>query len=115
MFAFKLEKVFFKALQKNEPIEYVFHFAGLKSVAESAMYPTKYWDNNVLGTINLLKVMNKNNCKNLIFSSSATIYQAVKNIKIKENFHISPINTYGETKSTIEKILESNMLIKSSH
>jgi len=102
-----LEKVFFKALQKNEPIEYVFHFAGLKSVAESAMYPTKYWDNNVLGTINLLKVMNKNNCKNLIFSSSATIYQAVKNIKIKENFHISPINTYGETKSTIEKILES--------
>ncbi len=104
---FFVEKVFFTASKKNEPIESVFHFAGLKSVFESIKYPMKYWDNNVLGTINLLKVMQKNNCKNLIFSSSATIYKTAERKNIKECSEISPTNTYGDTKSTIENILKS--------
>lgn len=102
-----IERVFKEALKNNEPIEAVFHFAGLKSVFESIKYPIKYWDNNIVGTINLLKVMEKNNCKIMIFSSSATIYLSGKKEKIKESNIISPINTYGETKSTIEKILNS--------
>ena len=67
----------------------------------------KYWDNNVIGTINLLNVMQKNNCKNLIFSSSATIYKTAERKNIKECSEISPTNTYGDTKSTIENILKS--------
>ena len=109
-----IERIFNEALYKNEPIEAVFHFAGLKSVFESNKYPIKYWDNNIVGTINLLKIMEKNNCKNMIFSSSATIYLAVNNEKIKENNIIGPINTYGETKSTIEKILSSTFKSNSS-
>ena len=104
---FFVEKVFFSASKKNEPIESVFHFAGLKSVFESKKFPIKYWDSNVLGTINLLKVMQKNDCKKLIFSSSATIYKTAKAQKLKESSEIYPINTYGDTKSTIETILKS--------
>ena len=78
-----IEKVFCEASKKNEPIQSVFHFAGLKSVFESIKYPIKYWDNNVLGTINLLKIMKNNDCKNLIFSSSATIYKTIKRTKSK--------------------------------
>ena len=104
---FFVEEVFFRASKKNEPIETVFHFAGLKSVFESIKYPMKYWDNNLLGTINLLKVMQKNNCKKLIFSSSATIYKPSKEQKIKECSEIYPINTYGNTKFIIEIILNS--------
>tara|TARA_B100000242_G_scaffold275916_1_gene231380 strand:- start:3332 stop:4369 length:1038 start_codon:yes stop_codon:yes gene_type:complete len=109
-----VEKIFKTASDKNEPIEAVFHFAGLKSVYESNKFPIEYWDNNVVGTINLIKIMEKNNCKNMIFSSSATIYLAVNKEKIKENNIIGPINTYGETKSTIEKILSSSFKSNSS-
>ena len=102
-----IEKVFKSAINKKEPIEAVFHFAGLKSVYDSNKYPLEYWDNNFVGTLNLLKIMEVNNCKTLIFSSSATIYQSVNKAKIKESYSIGPINTYGETKSTIEKLLQA--------
>ena len=93
--------------RKNPNIEAVIHFAGLKAVGESKFNPIKYWDYNLKGTINLLKVMEKFSCFKLIFSSSATIY-GNKNDKnlIKENSKIKPINPYGNTKATIENLLE---------
>ena len=93
--------------KKYKNIAAVIHFAGLKAVGESTRDPLKYWDHNLKGTINLLKAMDKNYCYKLIFSSSATIY-ATKNDKnlIKEDDDIKPINPYGNTKATIEKILD---------
>ena len=69
-----LEKVFLKALENDHNIYGVIHFAGLKAVEESCNSPLLYWDTNLVGTITLLKVMKKYNCRNLIFSGSATIY-----------------------------------------
>ena len=69
-----LKKVFSDAAKNGYAIDGVLHFAGLKSVEESVKDPLKYWDNNVLGRINLLKVMELFNCKTIVFSSSATIY-----------------------------------------
>ena len=69
-----IENIFKKAYESSNPIEAVIHFAGYKSVFESIRNPIRYWENNVLGSINLVKVMEKYNCHDLIFSSSATIY-----------------------------------------
>lgn len=90
---------------KNENIDSVIHFAGLKSVGESNEVPIKYYDNNISGTINLLKVMDEYNCKSLIFSSSATVYGETSGKAIKENSHLSVTNPYGKTKLLIEEIL----------
>ena len=99
--------VFDCALKKNEPIEAVIHFAGLKAVGESNQMAIKYWDFNVLSTINLLKIMDKYSCFNLVFSSSATIYKSKTNQLIDENDELKPINTYGTTKFVIEKMIEN--------
>ena len=101
-----LEKVFSKALKNGCPIEGVIHFAGLKSVEESVKDPLNYWDNNVLGTLNLLKVMEKYYCKTIVFSSSATIYGSNNINPIKEDYEINPINPYGHTKASVEYMLE---------
>ena len=69
-----LENIFFEASSNNEKIDGVVHLAGLKSVSQSILNPTMYWDVNVHGSINLLKVMQANNCKTILFSSSATVY-----------------------------------------
>ena len=63
------------------------HFAGLKSVKQSIKNPLLYWDINVIGTHNLVKVMEKNNCKTIVFSSSATIYGSQNKIPIPENVY----------------------------
>ena len=102
-----LKKVFSNAAKNGYAIDGVLHFAGLKSVEESVKAPLTYWDNNVLGTINLLKVMELFNCKTIVFSSSATIYGNNNVIPIKENIEIKPFNTYGHTKASVECILES--------
>lgn len=90
----------------HEKISSCIHFAGLKAVGESVEKPLEYYDNNIGGTITLLKVMKEHNCKNIIFSSSATVYGVPKEIPIKET---SPkglcSNPYGWTKSMIEQIL----------
>ena len=83
----------------------VIHLAGLKAVGESVNYPIEYWECNVSSTLNLLKVMNQNKCRTIIFSSSATIYNQTKNEKIDEKCLIKPINPYGSTKAAIEQIL----------
>ena len=100
-----LENIFSDAISKNEKITGVIHFAGLKSIEDSIKYPFTYWENNVIGSINLLKVMKKYYCKTIIFSSSATIYANYGDTKIKEDYLIKPINPYGRNKSTIELFL----------
>jgi len=100
-----IENVFKLEFKNNQIIDAVIHFAGLKAVGESTVEPLKYWDFNVLSTVNLLKVMTEFKCKTIIFSSSATIYESKENLLINEETHIKPINPYGSTKATIEQIL----------
>ncbi len=103
-----LNNLFLKAESENNLISSVIHFAGLKSVSESVSHPLQYWDANVNGTLSLLHAMNDNKCRTLIFSSSATVYGATDNIiKLKEDQFIDPINPYGTTKATIEKLLNN--------
>ena len=97
----KLEKVF----EEND-IEVVIHFAGLKAVGESVQKPIEYYHNNITGTLVLLDLMRKYNCKKIVFSSSATVYGAPKTVPIKEDFPLSTTNPYGSTKLMIEQILK---------
>lgn len=96
----ELEKVF-----KENSIDEVVHFAGLKAVGESVAEPIKYYHNNITGTLILLKLMQKYGCKKIIFSSSATVYGIPKEIPVKEDFPLSAMNPYGSTKLMIEQIL----------
>lgn len=84
----------------------VIHFAGLKAVGESVAKPLKYYDNNVSGTITLLEVMAEYDVKNLVFSSSATVYGDPERLPIDENSPRSCTNPYGQSKLTVEHILE---------
>jgi len=97
----KLEKVF-----KDNNIEEVIHFAGLKAVGESVEKPIEYYHNNITGTLVLLRLMKKYSCKKIIFSSSATVYGTPKEVPIKEDFPLSTTNPYGSTKLMIEQILK---------
>ena len=95
-----------KVFEENSITE-VIHFAGLKAVGESIQKPLEYYTNNIVGTLVLLEVMRKYNCKKIVFSSSATVYgdQGAKaySEKLKRG---ETTNPYGTTKSMIEKILE---------
>ncbi len=102
-----LRKIFFEAKNSKNPIEAVIHFAGLKSVEESVFNPLSYWNNNVYGTLQLIKVMNLFNCKTIVFSSSATVYKYKNSGFLKETDNIKPSNPYGYTKACIENILQS--------
>ena len=84
----------------------VIHFAGLKAVGESVAKPLLYYNNNVIGTIDLLEVMAEYDVKNLVFSSSATVYGDPENLPIDENSPRSCTNPYGQSKLTVEHILE---------
>lgn len=96
-----LEKVF-----KENEIESVIHFAGLKAVGESVEKPVEYYTNNISGTLVLLDLMKKYKCKKIVFSSSATVYGNPKTLPIKEDFPLSTTNPYGSTKLMIEQILQ---------
>ncbi|GJQ09671.1 hypothetical protein GpartN1_g1462.t1 [Galdieria partita] len=90
--------------------EYTFtcciHFAGLKAVGESVKIPLKYHHNNLTGTINLLSLLQRYNCKNIVFSSSATVYGLAKTMPVKEDAPLGTTNPYGNTKLFIEEILK---------
>jgi len=88
-----MEKVF-----AENKIDAVIHFAGLKAVGESVQKPLEYYINNISGTLVLCDVMRKNGCKNLVFSSSATVYGKPESVPIKEDFPLSVTNPYGRTK-----------------
>ncbi|KAF9200346.1 hypothetical protein BGZ49_009428 [Haplosporangium sp. Z 27] len=82
------------------------HFAGLKAVGESAQIPLGYYQTNVTGTLNVLQLLQKYNCRNFIFSSSATVYGLpVSDDPIKEDAPIGALNPYGRTKQYLEEIL----------
>jgi len=96
-----MDKVF-----KDNKIDAVIHFAGLKAVGESCVKPLEYYENNMNATFVLLDVMRQNGCKNIIFSSSATVYGDPAIIPITEECpkgHCT--NPYGQTKSMLEEVL----------
>ena len=100
-----IEKIFIKSEASGKSIDAVIHFAGLKSVFESILEPINYWENNVAGTIKLLRILDKYNCKTIVFSSSATVYKSKKKELLNEKDLCEPVNPYGTTKLTIENIL----------
>ena len=92
---------------KKNKIDSVLHFAAYTSVEESIKNPIKYYENNVYGTINLLKAMVNNNVDKIIFSSTAAVYGISKNTPLTETDVVMPQNIYGKTKLEVENILES--------
>ncbi|KAL0448177.1 UNVERIFIED_CONTAM: Bifunctional UDP-glucose 4-epimerase and UDP-xylose 4-epimerase 1, partial [Sesamum latifolium] len=84
----------------------VIHFAGLKAVGESVAHPMRYFDNNLVGSINLYRIMAKYNCKKLVFSSSATVYGQPDKIPCVEDFELKAMNPYGRTKLFLEQIAQ---------
>lgn len=96
-----LRKIF-----KEENIEAVIHFAGLKAVGESVREPIRYYQNNLESTISLIEVMTEFNVKKIVFSSSATVYGVAKTMPLKEGMPTGAINPYGRTKLFIEEILK---------
>ncbi len=86
-------------------IDSVIHFAGLKAVGESVEQPQRYYENNVTGTLNLTRIMAEYNVKNIVFSSSATVYGDPATVPITEDFPLSCTNPYGRSKLMVEEIL----------
>ena len=99
------DTILLSATLRNHAIEAVIHFAGLKAVGESVQKPMLYYDNNVGGTISLLKAMQANALKKLIFSSSATVYGNPQYLPYDELHPTVPTNPYGQTKLQIEQFL----------
>ncbi len=95
-----------RVFAENPDIDSVIHFAGLKAVGESVAKPIEYYNNNITGTLNLTYCMRKYGVKQIVFSSSATVYGMPKSVPISENFPLSTTNPYGETKLIIERILK---------
>lgn len=103
-----------RELFANTHFDAVIHFAGLKAVAESIEQPLRYYENNVTGTLNLLKCMSEFNVNKIIFSSSATVYGNINSGKLDESMvtGVGITNPYGETKHVIEKILEAESIAR---
>ncbi len=95
-----LDKIF-----TENQIDSVIHFAGLKAVGESVQIPLRYYENNITGTIVLCEAMARNNVKNIVFSSSATVYGDPHTVPITEGFPTGATNPYGRSKLFIEEIL----------
>ncbi|MBV1909740.1 MAG: UDP-glucose 4-epimerase GalE [Kangiellaceae bacterium] len=89
----------------DHEFEAVVHFAGLKAVGESSQIPLTYYEQNVHGSVTLIKVMQAHNLKRIVFSSSATVYGDPASVPIKEDFPTSATNPYGRTKLFVEEIL----------
>ncbi len=95
-----LEKIF-----NENKIDAVIHFAGYKAVGESVQKPIMYYQNNIGSTLTLCEVMAQHGCKNIVFSSSATVYGVPKAVPITEDMELHATNPYGRTKLMIEEIL----------
>lgn len=107
----KLDEVF-----EDYDIDAVIHFAGLKAVGESVREPLKYYDNNVSGTLVLLKAMRRHGCRKIVFSSSATVYGDPASVPIREDFPVgATTNPYGTSKYMIERILEDLVISDASN
>lgn len=101
-----LDKDAIRKIFKDYKIDAVINFAGYKAVGESVQKPIEYYHNNIGGLIALVEVMKEFDCKNLVFSSSATVYGDPASVPIKEDFPLSTTNPYGSTKLFIEYILK---------
>lgn len=99
------EKKKLAAIFEEHQISSVIHFAGLKAVGESCDMPLEYFEQNVYGSICLLKVMQEFNCSQMVFSSSATVYGDPASVPITEDFPTSTTNPYGRTKLHIEEMM----------
>ena len=98
-------EIFEKFQKKQKSINAVIHFAGLKAVNESILRPLEYWSANVGGTLSLLNAMVEYNCFQIVFSSSATVYDTFYRGVLSEKAPLNPQNPYGRNKHTIENIL----------
>ncbi|MCK5076841.1 MAG: SDR family NAD(P)-dependent oxidoreductase, partial [Calditrichia bacterium] len=101
-----LDRESLNSIFSKHKIDTVIHFAGLKAVGESVAKPMYYFQNNVAGTLTLCEVMSQNNVKNIVFSSSATVYGDPHTVPILEDFPLSVTNPYGRSKLMIEEILK---------
>lgn len=101
-----LDELILHTIFKENEIESVIHLAGLKAVGESVERPLLYYHNNIVGTINLCKVMAEYGVKRMVFSSSATVYGSPKTVPIREDSPLSTTNPYGTTKLFTEQILQ---------
>ncbi|MBR6737004.1 MAG: UDP-glucose 4-epimerase GalE [Clostridia bacterium] len=101
-----LDKDALRKIFTDYKIDAVINFAGYKAVGESVQKPIEYYHNNIGGLIALVEVMREFNCKNLVFSSSATVYGDPASVPIREDFPLSTTNPYGSTKLFIEYILK---------
>jgi UDP-glucose 4-epimerase len=100
------DTVFLKKFFSENSIEAVIHFAAYIEVGESVADPMKYYNNNVISTLNLITAMRDAGVKKIVFSSTAATYGMPENVPIKESDKTLPINPYGETKLTVEKALK---------
>ena len=100
-----LDQIFLDSIDSGNKIDGVIHFAGLKSVRESTINPLEYWKVNVFGSICLFEIMNKYNCRKLIFSSTASIYGNSDEIPFVEDCIPQSLNPYTNTKLTVERFL----------
>jgi UDP-glucose 4-epimerase len=87
------------------PVDAVVHFAGLKAVGESVAVPLKYYETNLAGTVQLLKVMQANGVRDLVFSSSCTVYGDPERVPVTEDCRLGAANPYGRTKQYVEELL----------
>ena len=100
------DKNLLKSIFNKFKIDAVIHLAGLKSALESNLSPLEYYENNVVGSLNLLREMANYGIKKIVFSSSATVYGESELKKCKEDFILSPVSVYGKTKFMIENVLQ---------
>ena len=100
------DKDFLKKVFSENKIDAVIHFAGYKAVGESVANPIMYYENNLISTLSLCDVMKDFGCKQIVFSSSATVYRQSDILPLKEDFPLGTTNPYGTTKLMIEQILQ---------
>jgi UDP-glucose 4-epimerase len=99
------DKAALDAVFKQHSIDAVIHFAGLKAVGESVEKPLLYYQVNIEGTLNLVQAMGDAGCRNIVFSSSATVYGDPASVPVTESFPTGPTNPYGHSKLFNEQIL----------
>jgi UDP-glucose 4-epimerase len=99
------DKEFLDSIFRKYPIKGVVHFAALKAVGESVAQPLRYYQNNLSGLLTLLEVMQNAECRNFVFSSSATVYGDPREVPINESAALCPTNPYGQTKLMSEQVL----------
>ncbi len=100
-----LDRSGMEVIFRENKIDSCIHFAGLKAVGESVEKPLIYYSNNITGTLNLCELLIKYGAKKIVFSSSATVYGKPATVPIREDFPLSAVNPYGQTKLMIERIL----------